>query len=89
MKRNRIIHAKQASSSGRLFHKPNISLSPSKAHQLFLEDNDDIVMKDTYKITNVHPPLDEKDVVNKEFCDNNLLYSSNKIDKLSTKTFEL
>ena len=39
-------------------------------------------MRDTYKITNVHPPIDEKDVVNKECCDNNLLSSSNKIDIL-------
>ena len=40
-------------------------------------------MKDTYKITNVLPPIDEKDVVNKEYRDNNLLSSSNKIDILS------
>ena len=61
-------------------------------------------MKDTYKITNVHPPIDEKDVVNKEYCDNNLLSSSNKIDilrrniteqrkgefdKVTTKTLQL
>ena len=46
-------------------------------------------MKDTYKITNVHPPIDEKDVVNKEYCDNNLLSSSNKIDILSKNITEL
>ena len=46
-------------------------------------------MKDTYKITNVHPPIDEKDVVNKEYCDNNLLFSSNKIDILSRNITEL
>ena len=62
----------------------NITLS--KARGLFLEDND---MKDTYKITNVHPPIDEKDVVNKEYCDNNILYSSNKIDILSRNITEL
>ena len=45
-------------------------------------------MKDTYKITNVHPPIDEKDVVNKEYCDNNLS-SSNKIDILSKNITEL
>ena len=45
-------------------------------------------MKDTYKITNVHPPIDEKDV-NKEYCDNNLLSSSNKIDILSRNLTEL
>ena len=51
-----------------------------------------------------NPPIDEKDVVNKEYCDNNLLSSSNKIDilirnitelrkgefdKVTTKTLEL
>ena len=60
-----------------------------KARGLFLEDNDNINMKDTYKITNVHPPTDEKDVVNKEYFDNNLLSSSNKIDILSKNKTEL
>ena len=46
-------------------------------------------MKYTYKITNVHPPIDEKDVVKKEYCDNNLLFSSNKIDILSRNITEL
>ena len=46
-------------------------------------------MKDTYKVTNVHPPTDEKNVVNKEYCDNNLLSSSNKIDILSRNITEL
>ena len=46
-------------------------------------------MKDTYKTTNVHPPIDEKDVVNKECCDNNLLSSSNKIDILRRNITEL
>ena len=36
------------------------NLTLSKARGLFLEDNDKIDMKDTYKITNVHPPIDEK-----------------------------
>ena len=40
-------------------------------------------MKDALKITNVHSPTDEKDNVNKECCDNNLLSSFNKIDTLS------
>ena len=71
--RNSFNQAKQASSS-------NIILSPSKARQLFLEDNGNIDIKDTYKITNVHPPIDEKDVVNKNYCDNNLLSSKNRID---------
>ena len=46
-------------------------------------------MKDTYKIINVHPPIDEKDFVNKEYCDNNLLSSNNKIDILSKNITEL
>ena len=51
MTRNRLNQAKQASS--------NICLSPSKACQLFLEDNDNIDMKDTYKIT-MYIPLQMK-----------------------------
>ena len=80
------------------------NLTLSKSRGLFLEDNDNIDMEDTYKITNVHPPIDEKDVVNKEYCDNNLLSSSKKIDilrrniteqrkgefdKVTTKTLQL
>ena len=65
------------------------NLTLTKARGLFLEDNDNIDMKDTYKITNVHPPIDEKDVVKKEYCDNNLLSSSNKIDILSRNITEL
>ena len=66
MTRNRFNQAKQQGAS-------TSKLTPSKARQLFLEDNmkDNIDMKDTYKITNVHPSTDEKDVVNKEYCDNN------------------
>ena len=81
MTRNRFNQAKQASSY--------ISLSPSKARQLFLEDNDNIDLKNTYKITNVHPPIDKKDVVNKEFYDNVLLSSPNKKDILSRNITEL
>ena len=65
------------------------NLTLSKARGLFLEDNDNIDMKDTYKITNVHPPIDEKDVVNKEYCDNNLLSSSNERDILRRNITEL
>ena len=65
------------------------NLTLSKARGLFLEDNDNIDMKDTYKNTNVHPPIDEKDVVKKEYCDNNLLSSSNKIDILRRNITEL
>ena len=46
-------------------------------------------MKDTYKITNVHPPIDKNDVVNKEYCDNNLSSSSNEFDILSRNRTEL
>ena len=82
MTRNRFNQAKR-----HIGNRNNLTLS--KARGLFLEDNDDIDMKDTYKITNVHPPRDEKDVVNKEYCDNNLLSSSNKIDISSRNITEL
>ena len=84
MTRNRFNQAKHQSTT-----TSTNNLTLSKARGLFLEDNDNIDMKDTYKITNVHPPIDKKDVVNKEFCDNNLLSSSNKIDILSRNITEL
>ena len=84
MTRNRFNQAKHKST---LTSTNNLTLS--KARGLFLEDNDNIDMKDTYKITNVHPPIEEKDVVKKEYCDNNLLSSSNKIDILSRNITEL
>ena len=65
------------------------NLTLSKAHGFFLEDNDNIDMKGTYQNTKVHPPIDEKDVVNKKYCDNNLLFSSNKIEILSRNITEL
>ena len=65
------------------------NLTLSKARGLFPEDIDNIDMKDTYKITNVHPPLDEKDVVNKDYCDSNLLSSNNKINVFSKNITEL
>ena len=83
MTRNRFNQAKHKSTS-----TSTNNLTLSKARGLILEDNDNN-MKDTYKITNVHPPIDEKDVVNKEYCDNNLLSSSNKIDILSRNITEL
>ena len=82
MTRNRFNQAKHHIGNGN-------NLTQSNARGLFLEDNDNINMKDTYKITNVHPPTDEKDVVNKEYCGNNLLSSSNKIDILSKNITEL
>ena len=84
MTRNRFNQAKHQSTT-----TTTNNLTLSEARGLFLEDNDNIDMKDTYKITNVHPPIDEKDVVKKEFCDNNLLSSSNKIDILSRNITEL
>ena len=79
---NRFNHAKHHMGNGN-------NLTLSRAHGLFLEDNDNIDTKDTYKITNVNPPTDEKDVVNEEYCDNNLLSSSNKKDILSRNVTEL
>ena len=85
MTRNRFNQAKQSISTSTSTN----NLTLSKARGLFLEDNDNIDVKDTYKITNVHPPIDEKDVVNKECCDNNLLSSNIKIDILSKNITEL
>ena len=82
MTRNRFNQAKHHMGNGN-------NLTLSEARGLFLEDNDNIDMKDTYKITNVHTSTDEKDVVNKEYCDNNLLSSSNKIDILSRNIIDL
>ena len=85
MTRNRFNQAKHQSGNlllGSTSTSTN-DLTLSKARGLFLEDNDNIDMKDTYKITNVHPPIEENDVVNKEYCDNNLLSPNNKIDILS------
>ena len=84
MTRNRFNQAKHQSKSTSM---NNLTLG--KAHGSFLEDNYNIDMKDTYKITNVHPPLIEKDVVNKDYCDNNLLSSNNKIDILIKNITEL
>ena len=89
MTRNRFNQAKNQSGNSLLGLTSTNNLTLSKARGLFLEDNDNIDMKDTYKITNVHPPLDKKDVVNKEYCDNNLLSSSNKIEILSRNITEL
>ena len=73
MTRNKFNHAKHKSIS-----TSTNNLTLIKARGLFLEDNYKIDMKDTFKITNVRPPIAEKDVVNKEYCDNNLLSSSKK-----------
>ena len=88
MTRNRFNQAKHQSEKPLLGSSGN-NLTISKARGLLLEDNDNIDMKDTYEITNVHPPINEKDVVNKEYCDNNLLSSENKTDILSRNITEL
>ena len=58
MTRNRFNQAKHESGNPLLGSKLTLTnnLTLSKARGLFLEDNDNIDMKDTYKITNVHPP---------------------------------
>ena len=89
MTRNRFNQAKHQWGNPLLGSTSTNNLTLSKARGLFLEDNDKIDMKDTYKITNIHHPIDEKDVVNKEYCDNNLLSSINKIDILSQNITEL
>ena len=91
MTRNRFNQTKNKGASGNPLHGSSNNLTLSKARGLFLEDNDNIAMKDTYKITNVHPPIHEKDVVEycdncdkkKEYCDNN------KIDNISKNITEL
>ena len=88
MTRNRFNQAKHQSGKPLLGSSGN-NLTISMARGLFLEDNDNIDMKDTYKSTNVHPPIDEKDVVSKEYCDNNLLSSNKKRDILSRNITEL
>ena len=89
MPRNRFNQAKHPSGNPLLGSTSTNNLTLSRARGLFLEDNDNIDMKDTYKMTNVHPPIDEKDVVIKEYCDNNLLSSSNIIDILRRNITEL
>ena len=58
MTRNRFNQAKHQSTSTSTSTSMN-NLTLSKAHCLFLEENDNIDMKDTYKITNVHPLIDQ------------------------------
>ena len=89
MTRNRFNQAEHQEASGNQLHGSTNNLTLSKARGLFLEDNDNIDINDTYKITNVHPPIDEKEIVNNEYCDNNLLSSNNKLDILSKNITEL
>ena len=51
MTRNRFSQTKQQGASTN-------NLTLSKARGLFLEDNDNIDLKDTYEIRNIHPPID-------------------------------
>ena len=62
MTRNRLSKVKQAA--------PTKILSTSKAHTLFLEDNDNIEIKDFYKIQYVQPPTE--DAGNRECLDKQL-----------------
>ena len=88
MKRNRFNLANyQKTSTSTSTSTKNLTLS--KARGLFLEDNDNIDMRNTYKITNVYPIIDKKDVVNKEYRDNNLLSSNNKLYILAKNVTEL
>ena len=80
MTRNRFNQAKSQSGNPLLGSTSTNNLTQSKACGSFLEHDDNVDLKDTYKITNIHPPIYEKDVVIKEFCDSNVLSSSNKID---------
>ena len=82
MARNLFNQAKQQSGNPLLGSTSTKNLTLSNARGLLLEDNDNIDMKDTYNITNAQPPTDEKDVVIKECCDNNLSSSSIEIDIL-------
>ena len=59
MTRNRFNQAKQQSLLGSVKN----NLTTNKARQLFVEKNDNIDMRDTYEIINLHPPIDEKDVL--------------------------
>ena len=71
MTRKRFNQAKHQSGKPLLGSMGN-NLTIKRARGLFLEDNDNIDMKDTYKITIVHPPIDEKD----DYYDEKLLIKS-------------
>ena len=59
MTRNRFNQAKHQSQITNSLSAELLRRSASKYRQLILKDNDNIDKKDTYKITNVHPPVDE------------------------------
>ena len=89
MTRSKFNQARHQSGNPLLGSAITNNLTTNKARQLFLEDNDNIDMKDTYTITNEQPPIDEKDVVNKECCDNNLLSSNIELNILRKNITEL
>ena len=64
---NIILNVNKFKDDKKRFNLAKHTLSISKAHKLFLEDNDDIDMKDNDKNKIVLPPTYEKDVVNKEY----------------------
>ena len=89
MTRNRFNQAKQQLWNPLLGSTINNNLTTNKTRQLFFQDNNNIDMKDTNQITNVHPPIDKRDVVNKECFENSLLSSSNKTEILTKNITEL
>ena len=54
MARNKFNQLKHQSGNPLLGSTSTNNLTLSKARRLFVEDNDNIDMKDNYKITNVH-----------------------------------
>ena len=89
MTRNRFNQAKQQSGNPLLGSTSPNNLTLSKARGLFLEYNDNIDMMGTYKNKNLHPPIEEKDIVIKEYCGTNLLSSNNKLNILSKNITEI
>ena len=86
MTRNRFNLAKQPTVISSTDRRNNLTLS--KAHQLFLKDNNKIDMQSNYLIKHLHPLLEKKDAVNKEYCDNTLFSYNNKTDILSENNTE-
>ena len=88
MTRKRFNQANQQTVTSSADRRNNLALS--QAHQLFLEVNEQIEMKSKYMIKNLHPPLDIKLGVFKNYCDNNLLSASNnRTDILSKNSIDL
>ena len=66
MSRNRFYQAKKQTTTTKISSLNH--LTTTKAHQLFLDDNDNIDMRKKCIIKNLHPPIDLKDAV-KKYCD--------------------